>query len=90
MIVDTLVLLKIIIYLGSAVVILWKANLMMIRKKKIAIFLPFLLIGTTFCFHASLIFYGLSHELLALVIEYMYPITVLWVLLLVRREKCFK
>ncbi len=89
MTVDILALIKIIIYLGSAVIILWEANLTMIRKKKIAMFLPFLLIGATFCFRASFIFYGILSKWGGL-IEYIDAIAILGILLLVRREKCFR
>ncbi len=78
------------IYLFFGVVILWKANSMVIEKKKIAIFLPFLFAGTVFCFRTPFINYELLNSWLGLILDYISTIAIFWILLLVRREKCFR
>jgi hypothetical protein len=49
--------LHVVLYLVFSVFILWKASLLMIEKKNIALFLPFFLVGIVLCFKAGLLFY---------------------------------
>lgn len=49
--------LHVVVYLVFSIFILWKASLLMIERKNIALFLPFYLVGIVLCFKAGLIFY---------------------------------
>ena len=50
------------VLLISSILLLWKTILVMIRKKKIAIFLPFFITAIFMCFNAAFSFYELFYN----------------------------
>ena len=56
------ILLMMVIQLIFSITILWKAGLLAIKKKKISLFLPFLVIGILFGLSASFIFHNILFD----------------------------
>ncbi len=77
----------VIIYLIFAIIITWKTTLLMIEKKRIIIFLPFLIVGIVFCFYVSFLFYNIFDEWPWLVLKSAFAIVLIWILInVIRRE----
>ena len=77
----------VIIYLIFAIIITWKTTLLMIEKKRIIIFLPFLIVGVIFCFYVSFLFYNIFDEWPWLVLKSAFAIVLIWILInVIRRE----
>jgi len=79
---------EIIIFLLTSVIVLWKTVSSMIDRKRVAAFLPFLIIGILMLFRASFVFYELFDVLVWSILKYLNIILMAWILIyLTRREK---
>lgn len=81
------VILSIMVYIVFSIMIIWGTSLLIIEKKKITPFLPFLLIGFTFCFYAAFIFYDILNGSIGLILEMMCSISLIWIIVIFVRRK---
>ena len=86
--INTLAVFGVIIYLIFAIIIIWKTTLLMVRKKRVIFFLPFLIVGVVFCFYASFLFYNIFDDRLWLILKSAFAIVIIWILInIIRGEK---
>jgi len=74
------------IVLLGAIILIWITSLIMIRKQKIFLFLPFFIAGMLFCFNAAFVFYEIFLNLAWSFLEFVTLIILLWILIILRRE----
>ena len=77
---------NIIIYLIFAIIIIWKAIIVMIEKKKILLFLPFFILGILFCLNAVFLFYKVPAEIFLSGSKFLFLFVLIWILIIIRRE----
>lgn len=83
---DTTILISVIMEIIFSVLIIWKTILVMIEKKKISLFMPFLIVGVAFCFYSSFILYGIYETVLWIFYESLLLISLIWISMIVRRK----
>lgn len=69
-----------VMYLIFAIIIIWETSLLMIERKKITIFLPFLFISVVFCFYAAFTFFDVFRGNAGLVLESMRSVSLIWIM----------
>ncbi len=74
-------------YLIFGIILLWKASLLMIEKKKILIFLPFFAIGILACFQAAFVFYEVHGAAAVLIVKSFYFMVLIWILIMIGKRK---
>jgi len=77
-----------VVYIIFAVLILWKAAISMIEKRKILLYSPFLLISIFFMVQASFNFYDITLQILFGLNNWMVVISIVTLFLYISR--CFK
>lgn len=70
-----------------AIILIWITTSIMIKKKKIVLFMPFFIAGITSCFYSGFLYNELFVNIAWLFIEILLIIAVAWVLIIVRRLK---
>lgn len=74
----------ILLLVSFSVFILWSTTWAIIERRKIIIFIPFLIIGFTTCLYAGLIFYSSTFSILILQAVYLLADLLLFILVLRR------
>jgi hypothetical protein len=76
----------VLMYLIFAIIILWSTSLIILEKRRIDFFLPFLLVSISFVFYASFVFYGIFDGVLWTILEALSSIALLWIIINLWRE----
>jgi len=76
-----------VLHMIFSILILWKTSLMMIDKKRIIIFLPFVLVGFLFTFKSAFTFFGLFNTIVWVYVEVIYSIVFIWLLINIWRNQ---
>lgn len=82
---DITILVAVFMQVIFSIIILWKTILIMIEKKKIFPFMPFLIVGVAFCFYTSFIIYGIYETTLWIFYESLLLMSLIWIVMIVRR-----
>lgn len=70
-----------------AIILIWITTSIIIKKKKIALFMPFFIAGITSCFYSGFLYNELFVNVAWLFIEILLIIAVAWILIIVRGSK---
>jgi len=75
---------SVIVYLILALVIIWKASIAMIEKKRIFLFLPFFIIGILFCFQSASLFHEIPPQLILGPIKFIFLFILIWIAIIIK------
>ena len=78
---------NIITHLILAIIIIWRATIAMLEKKKILLFLPIFIIGILFCFNAASLFYEFPPVQILGPMKFLFLFILIWILIIIRRIK---
>ena len=78
---------SIFIYFIVAIGIIWTTSLSFIEKKKILLFLPFLVFGIINCFLGAFVFLEFYNIIIFTSIDVTYAVLLIWVFMIIRRKE---
>ncbi|MCP3686431.1 MAG: hypothetical protein GY861_27655 [bacterium] len=75
------------IYLMYAIISIWITTRIMIENKKVFSFMPFLIVGVSFCFYSVLMYYEVYAHMIWFFVELSFGLSLLWIFITIRRGK---